>query len=266
MADTATIGSGILAGYNNIFQIQRIRNEQTINTNRWSLEFAGLKSILNRAATSPLPAVRARYNACKTAFMFTNDEKNTANDVEMMLQLSLFSVTLPSIKLETQDISRFNDSTKAVTKFAPLDDLQVEFWDYVDGSASAIMQVWHSLVGDKATGAIGYKKDFVLQQAFFYVYGPDAPGYDGTGVDMNGKAMTVNGDAGKIPYLQKYEVWNLFPTGVELGQHSDNGEARKVNCTFACDNIFPVDIQSYNSGQPGENGNYLNYGKNGVPE
>lgn len=234
--------SGYLAGYDNIFQIQRIRNEQTINTNRWSLQFKGLKQVIDRCKTSPLPAIRDRYENCKVAFEVNSSGYNES--VETILELSLFSVTMPSVKLETQDITRFNDSLKAVTKFSPMEDLQVVFWDYVDGSASAIIQLWHALVGDKVTGAIGFKTDFVLPTSYFFVYGPDAPGYDGTGTGLE----NVHTDDGKIPYLQKYEIWNLFPNSVELGEHSDNAEARKVTCSFSCDNIFPVDVQTYGAG------------------
>jgi len=240
--------SSYLSGYNNIFQIQRIRNEQTINTNRWSLQFSGLRTVLDRARDSKLPAVADRYKNSQVAFDYPLEE----SDVETTLELSLFSVSIPSVKLETQDISRFNDTIKAVTKFAPMDDMSVVFWDYVDGSASAIMQIWHALVGDKVTGAIGFKQDFVLPLAYFYVYGPDAPGYSGEAIDG------VNTDAGDIPYLQKYEIWNLFPNSVELGEHSDSAEARKVTCTFSCDNIFPVDIQTYASVEPGAPASYIN--------
>lgn len=233
-----------LAGYNNIFQIQNIRNEQTINTNRWSIQFKGLKEILTRVKNSPLPAVKARYDNCKVALGSRGLEQ-----VETTLELSLFSVTIPSVKLETQDISRFNDTIKAVTKFAPMEDLSVVFWDYVDGSASAIMQLWHALVGDKVTGAIGFKQDFVLPQAFFFVYGPDAPAYKG---EANDEAVEgIGTDHGNIPYLQKYEIWNLFPNSVELGEHSDAAEARKVTCTFSIDNIFPVDMQRYGTNEKG---------------
>jgi len=236
---------GYLDGYNNIFQVERIRNEQTINTNRWSLQFKNLGAMIQKAATSPLPAIRDRYKNTRVAF----DQSITGLDIETTLELSLFSVSIPSVKLETQDITRFNDTIKAVTKFAPMEDMQVVFWDYVDGSASAIMQLWHALVGDKVTGAIGFKQDFVLKEAYFYVYGPDAPGYKGDGEGLD----DTNTDDGKIPYLQKYEIWNLFPNSVELGEHSDNAEARKVTCTFSLDNIFAVDIQSY-----GSNHNYIN--------
>jgi len=246
----AGIGSeGALAGYDNIFQIQRIRNEQTINTNRWSLQFSGLKSMLEKAKNSPLKAVRDRYEACRVAFDVNNSGRESET-VETILELALFSVSIPTIKLETQDITRFNDSTKTVTKFAPMEDLSVVFWDYVDGSASAIMQLWHALVGDKVTGAIGFKRDFVLPEAFFYVYGPDAPGYGHPDTTVDDSVFM---DSNKIPYLQKYNIWNLFPNDVQLGEHSDNAEARKVTCSFSCDNIFLSAVQTY-----GVDYNYIN--------
>ena len=232
--------SSFLANYNNIFQVERIRNEQTINTNRWSLQFKGLKNILARAENHPLQAIRDRYQATKIAMQRNNIDVDLS--VETILEIALFSVSLPTITLEIEDISRFNDSIKAVQKFSPMEEMQITFWDYVDGSASAIMQMWQALVGDKVTGAIGFKQDFVLPQAYFYVYGPDAPGYTGEDIEEYDSSML---DDGNIPFLQKYEVWNLFPNSVDLGEHSDSAEARKVSCNFTIDNIFPVKIQSY---------------------
>jgi len=224
----------------NIFQVQKIRNEQTINTNRWSLEFRGLKAVIDRAKDHPLQAIKDRYNNVKVAW--ENRENSDGFDLGTTLELSLFSVSVPSVKLESIDVSRFNDSIKAITKFSPMEEMQVVFWDYVDGSASAIMQIWHALVGDKVTGAIGFKQDYVLPKAYFYVYGPDAPGYIGNELDSSIYGVDTRG----IPYIQKYEIWNLFPTGIELGEHSDAAEPRKVTCTFALDNIFPADIRTYN--------------------
>ena len=110
-----------LAGYDNIFQIERIRNEQTINTNRWTVHFENLDEILLRAATSKLPAIKKRYESCKVAL-------GNLTEVATTLELSLFSVGIPSIKLETIDVTRFNDSIKAVTKFAPMDEVSIVFW------------------------------------------------------------------------------------------------------------------------------------------
>jgi len=215
----------------NIFQIARINQQQTINSNRFSLKFSGLSNLLKKAKTSPLPGVREREAAVLAAF-----GSETTVDTETALEISLFSVTLPAVTLEHQFISKFNDGVKAITKFAEMEDMTVTFWDYVNGSASAIMQLWHAMVGDKKTGAIGFKQDFVLPKAYFMVYGPDAPGYEAD-------------DAGTldIPFLQKYEIVNLFPKVVNLGEHSaETAEARRVEVTFAVDNIYPQEVQTYN--------------------
>jgi len=210
----------------NIFQIKKINNAQTINSNRFSIEFKGLGSKLIRAENSTLFGVAQRYEAVKNAI---------GDNPEISLELSLFSASLPAVMIEHQFIGRFNDGVKAVTKFAEMEDMTITFWDYVNGSASAIMQLWHSMVGDKRTGAIGFKQDFVLPRAFFVVYGPDAPGYSDEFVAQNG-----------VPWLQKYEVVNLFPKSVNLGEHSaDTAEARKIECTFAVDNIYPIGIRTY---------------------
>jgi len=222
----------------NIFQISQIRFKQTINGNRWTLEFVGLDTMLRAAATSPLPWIRDRYTAVANAL------GNAVTDVGISLQLSLFSVTIPPVKIDTIDVSRFNDSIKAVTKFAPMEDLTVNFYDYVNGSASAIMQLWHSFVGDKQTGAIGFKEDFVLPKAYFYVYGPDAPGYKVA--DGGAAPDATNLEVSEVPWLQKYEIWNLFPKAVTLPEHGESAEPRKVAIAFAIDNFFPIGVRSYN--------------------
>jgi len=219
----------------NIFQIAQIRNKQTINKNRWTLQFVGLESMLDKARTSSLPWIRERYEVVKAAL------GNAEIGVGINLQISLKKASIPNVKLDLADINRFNDTIKTVTKFAAMEEMNVSFYDYVDGSASAIMQLWHAFVGDKKTGAIGFKEDFVLPYAYFYVYGPDAPGY----------TVTDNADPAKlevneVPWLQKYEIWNIFPNSVNLGEHADDAGPREIECTFVIDNFFPVGIRGYN--------------------
>ena len=208
----------------NIFQIRLINQKQTINSNRWSIRFVGLRDLLAKASrTNAQPWIQNRYDAVKEAF---------GSDPSTELELSLFNVTLPSVSIDTVAIPRFNDTIKAVTKFTEMEDLTINFYDYVEGSASAIMQMWHAFVGDKSTGAIGFKRDFVLRAAQFFVYGPDAPGYN----------VASSAD---IPWLQRYELVNLFPKAVKLGEHGDGAEPRKVEVTFAVDNVYPTGIRTY---------------------
>lgn len=208
----------------NIFRIKQVTNEQTINVNRWSIRFVGLKDkLLTKAPNSPLPGVRKRYDIVKGLL---------GNDPASVLEISLASSNFPTIGVDTAFIPRFNDGIKTVTKFVEMEDLKVDFYDYVNGSASAIMMLWQAFVADKETGAIGFKQDFVLDKAEFYVYGPDAPGYD------------VQSSA-EIPYLQKYQLVNLFPKKVTMPEHTDSAEPRKVSVEFALDNCFPLEIYTY---------------------
>jgi len=216
----------------NIFQIRNIRNKQTLNKNRFTLKIDGINDLIVAAKSSKLPWIRHRYMAVRQAL--------GGDDIGQSLELSLKKVSLPSVKLETADITRFNDSIKALTKFGVMDEMSISFYDYVDGSASAIMQLWHAFVGDKRTGAIGFKQDFV-KNAHFFVYGPDAPGYE---VVTSGEDET-QGKVLEVPWLQKYEIWNLFPNSINLGEHSDDATPREVECTFILDNIFPVGIRGY---------------------
>jgi len=211
---------------NNIFQTRRVNNQQTINSNRFSIRFKNLHTFLKRASSSTiLPNLQNRYNAVLGAL---------GGDMAESLELSLVSSTFPVIGIEIVNIPRFNDWVKATTKFSEMEAFDVVFMDYVNGSASAIMQLWHAFVGDKETGAMGFKQDFVLPTAEFLVYGPDAPGYE----------VSSSAD---IPYLQKYELVNIFPQSVNLGEHSaESAEPRKVTISFQIDNVYPVRINGYN--------------------
>lgn len=212
----------------NIFQIRKITNEQTINVNRWNLRFIGLTDkLLNKAPTSPLFGVRDRYEAVKNAL---------GGDPATSLEISLVSSNFPAVGVEIGEIPRFNDRIKMATKFSDLGMLTVSFIDYVNGSASAILSLWQAFVADKRTGAIGFKQDFVLPKAEFYVYGPDAPGYNDEFCDANDGP----------PWLQKYEIVNLWPSKVTMPEHADSADVRKVSVDFVIDNIYPVGIRTYN--------------------
>lgn len=212
----------------NIFRTSRITNQQTINANRFTLRFEGLQDLINAAKISPFPGVKKRYEKVKNAL---------GGDPATSLELSLVSINVPSIGLEVQNIPRFNDFVKAVQKFQETEEMTVTFMDYVNGSASAIINLWFSMVADKETGAIGFKQDFVLKNAYFMVYGPNAPAFDvGDG----------EGEVAEIPYLQKYRIVNLFPSRIELGEHSaENAEGRRITVPFQLDNIIVEDIKGY---------------------
>jgi len=217
-----------MAGKGNIFRIKKVYNEQTINVNRWSIRFVGLTDLLlNKAPASPLFGVQTMYNAVKNAL---------GGDPQTSLEISLASSNFPLPKLETVEIPRFNDQFKSVTKFSPMENLSVTFIDYVNGSASSILQLWRAFVGDKRTGAIGFKQDYVLPEAHFYVYGPDAPGYSDDYCDEHGGP----------PYLQKYALINLYPIEVNMPEHADAGEPRRITTVFVCDNMYPLEIFTYN--------------------
>jgi len=215
-------------GRGNIFQIRKVTNEQTINVNRWSLRFIGLTNkLLNQAPNSTLFGVKDRYETVKNAL---------GGDPAGSLEISLVSSNFPSVGVEIGTIPRFNDIVKMPTKFSDLGTLNVVFIDYVNGSASAILQLWHSFVADKKTGAIGFKQDFVLSRAEFYVYGPDAPGYNDEFCDANDGP----------PWLQKYDIVNLWPSKITMPEHADGAEPRRITGEFVFDNIYPTGIRTYN--------------------
>jgi len=212
----------------NIFQVKRVNQQQTINSHRFSIRFVGLKNLLMKAQDSNMmPHLRKRFAAVQGAL-------GKGDEIGESLEVALVSANIPQVQIEINDVPRFNDHVKQTTRFAAMEDFEVTFMDYVNGSASAILQLWHAFVGDKETGAMGFKQDFVLPEAEFLVYGPDAPGYEVS-------------SSSEIPYLQKYAIINLFPRAINLGEHtSETPDPRRVTGTFVCDNVFPVDIRGYN--------------------
>jgi len=215
--------NGVYTG--NILSLTSVRNEQTRNTNRFSIKFDGLNRVIDNASKSKFASVKRRYDALKDALVNTKYLSNPKEGYAASLELSLLSVAWPKMEFERGDIHRFNDSQKVVNKFTPLAELQVTFYDYVNGSASALMYLWQGLVGDKTTGAIGYKQDYIAD-ARLVTYSPIAPG------------VAENELESEI--LEEHQIVNIYPVDVDLGEHSyEGGEARKVTVLFACDNVFP---------------------------
>jgi hypothetical protein len=208
----------------NIFQTAAIKSKTPRMSHRFSLQFDGLQNIMalaaRRADTYTYNAITGnRYTQLLQAI---NDE--TGRSISESLELSLLSVSLPSNEMETVEISRFHDTVKHISKFSSIPDMEVSFYDYISGSASAIMSVWHGMVGDRRTGTISYKKEYILPLARLIEYGPTAPG-EGTTPQK----------------LAEHAIVNLYPKSVNLGEHSyESAEVRKVMVTFAIDNVFPL--------------------------
>ena len=209
----------------NIFQTAQIKSKTPRMSHRFSLQFDGLQAIMNLAArradtytssTAGINIPQNRSQHLQAAFSATNAGQD--------LELSLLSVSLPSNEMETVEVSRFHDTVKHISKFSSIADMEVSFYDYISGSASAIMSVWHGMVGDRRTGTISYKREYILPMARLIEYGPTAPG---------------EGDTPQK--LAEHAIINLYPKSVNLGEHSyESAEVRKVQVTFAIDNIFPL--------------------------
>lgn len=203
----------------NFLNTTSIRSKTARQSNRFLLEFTGLTTLLGGLANSGLPAVKTRYENLSPNFSDGGPETN--------LKLSLLSVSVPSTEMEVVDIARFHDTVKQTTRFTPQADMQVVFYDYIDGSASAVMYAWQGVVGERSSGALGYKEDYVLGAASLLEYGPTAPAEGGATPDP------------KI--IAEHRIINLYPKIIELGEHSyETAEIRKVTVTFGLDAIFPI--------------------------
>ncbi len=212
----------------NIFQTAAIKSKTPRMSHRFSLRFAGLENILSLANRRN---DRYTYSAETTATQPKNRYQHLVpafnavpGEAIKELELSLLSVSIPSNEMETVEIARFHDTVKHISKFSTIADMEVSFYDYISGSASAIMSVWHGMVGDRRTGTISYKNEYILPMARLIEYGPTAPGE----IDN------------PIP-LAEHAIINLYPKSINLGEHSyESAEVRKVMVTFAVDNVFPL--------------------------
>jgi hypothetical protein len=214
-----------------LLQIWEVNKEQTKNSNHFSLEFTGLDKIVERARTHRFPSVRGLYQGVVTSLRNSRFADDQISGIAKTLELSLHSISsLPDPQIETQAIPRFNDSVRAITKFAEMEDMTVSFFDYVNGSTTGIMELWKAMVGDKFSGAMGFKEEFILPTAYLYTYGPDAPGYEES----------------VPPYLEKRRIVNLFPKQVNKGEFSyESGDARKIEVTFSVDSVYLVQVGTF---------------------
>lgn len=209
----------------NIFQTAQIKSKTPRMSHRFSLQFDGLQAIMSLATrrADTYTSSSAGINTAKNRSQHLQPAFSSSNAAQD-LELSLLSVSLPSNEMETVEISRFHDTVKHISKFSSIADMEVSFYDYINGSASAIMSVWHGMVGDRRTGVISYKKEYILPLARLIEYGPTAPG---------------EGD--NPQKLAEHAIINLYPKSINLGEHSYEGaEVRKVQVTFSIDNVFPL--------------------------
>ena len=212
-----------------LFQIGTVNYKTPRMSHRYSLRFTGLEAVINRAAASQINVLSGTTsNGSYSGNVYSRlsgAAGGTALEMSRNLELSLLSVSVPAIEMETVEVSRFHDTAKHIAKFTTMGDMNVTFYDYVDGSASAILFIWQSLVGDKRTGAISYKGEYILGGARLIEYGPKAPG------QVDNQEFV----------LAEHEMVNIYPKSIEIGEHSyESAEVRKIQVTFSIDNIYPV--------------------------
>jgi len=205
---------------NSLLRTSTTRKEQPILANRYSISFPGLDVLLKKAYEAGGNGLDSLvYNRVKNAF--TNGLAGETS-VDKMLELGLISVTIPAIEVGTEDMSKFNDSSRVLTKFEPMGDVAMTFYDYINGSATAILIAWQTLVANKRTGAIGWREDYTLDGAEFKIFGPDAPQEEDPTV------------------YQAFNLVDLFPRTIDFGEHSfENGMVRKVTANFVIQNFHP---------------------------
>jgi hypothetical protein len=218
---------------NNIFDTRNIIKETPKIGNRFLLT-ADATTLRSIVTASPLYKLITKTSNSSLGMIFQGNGGDSGySDV---LNLSLLSATIPAFEFEAAELNHFNDTVKHLSKFSTVNDMNATYYDYINGSATAIMLAWQSMVGFKLTGEMGYKEDYVCDMDL-YVYGPNRPG-----ITPSNSAGT---DSPEIEALMQYKILNAWPRSVDVGDFSyDNTEIKKVIVQFSYDIIVPVLIRS----------------------
>ena len=220
----------------NIFDTRHIIKQTPKLGNRFLLtaDATQLNNIINGKNGDTSPSFEKQPKLRRlNKFTGGNDDIVYSTNPTQVLNLSLISCTIPAFEFETGDVNRFNDTIKHITKFSPINDMSSSFYDYINGSSTAIMLAWQSVIGFKLTGEINYKSKYVCDLDLF-VYGPNRPGYKMS--NDNNSTDSVEKDL-----IMQFKIFNAFPRSIDIGDFSyDNAEIKKVNVQFGYDMIVPV--------------------------
>lgn len=220
----------------NIFDTRHIIKQTPKLGNRFLLtaDSTQLNNIINGKSGDTSPFFEKQPKLRKlNKFAGGNDDVIYTNNPTQILNLSLASCTVPAFEFETGDVNRFNDTIKHITKFSTINDMSSTFYDYINGSATAIMLAWQSVVGFKLTGEINYKSKYVCDMNL-YVYGPNRPGYK---MSTN----TDSADSAEKDLIMQFKIFNAYPRSIDIGDFSyDNAEIKKITVQFGYDMIVPV--------------------------
>ena len=219
---------------NNIFDTRNIIKETPKMGNRFLLTVNNtqLEKIIFGSASDSVKKAKV-YRLSELSGGSEKVFKGNSNPSDV-LNLSLLSCTVPAFEFETGDVNRYNDTIKHITKFSAVNDMSTSFYDYINGSATAIMLAWQSKVGFKLTGEIGYKSQYTCDLDLF-VYGPNRPGYRASSADGVNYNDTPSNDL-----LMQFKIFNAYPRSVDIGEFSyDSAEIKKVQVQFGYDMIVP---------------------------
>jgi hypothetical protein len=242
----------------NIFDTRHVMNQIPKMSNRFLLtaDVTTIRDIVNgnnsfgttaanTVVTQPISKLKKLNQLAGGNDSVFGEETKPGKSTATVLDLSLLSCMIPAFEFETAEVNRFNDSVKHITKFSASNDMSAVYYDYINGSAAAIMLAWQSAVGFKLTGEIGYKKKYTCDMDL-YVYGPNRSSYPvfksattsgATGTAAGGEQTT---DSAEYELLMQFKIKNAFPRSVDLGDFSyDSAEVRKVTVQFGYDMIIP---------------------------
>jgi hypothetical protein len=239
----------------NIFDTRHVMNQIPKMSNRFLLtaDVTTIRDIVNGSNSTgtaagvvkqPISKLKKLNQLAGGNDSVFGEETKTGKSTATVLDLSLLSCMIPAFEFETAEVNRFNDSVKHITKFSASNDMSAVYYDYINGSAAAIMLAWQSAVGFKLTGEIGYKKKYTCDMDL-YVYGPNRSSYpvyksattSGATGAAGGEQTT---DSPEYELLMQFKIKNAFPRSVDLGDFSyDSAEVRKVTVQFGYDMIIP---------------------------
>lgn len=103
-------------------------------------------------------------------------QPKATNRFELLLQdelrLTCHSATIPNVSVEEVPIDRMHEKYYVAGSKVTFEDVNLEFYDFVDNAASKAIQDWYTSIYDQGTSLMGYPANY-KRDITMLVYGPD---------------------------------------------------------------------------------------------
>jgi len=149
------------------------------------------------------------------------------------LVLSLKSAAIPALQVVKKGIKFFNTVSNYAGSLSQLENLSLEYHDYIDRDVLKIIARWYAKVYCPKTGAIGWTKDYKRNGSLFLLP-PGMPSSDCPGAvdsqEYNDRTYVLKG---------------VFPITLKYPQldHDSEGENTLISLDLSVDLAYPKSME-----------------------